>query len=351
MMIVDGAALHVYGFNYTKLDIEQSRSFGVITRDKKIVREAAQLFDADALRQNYTPTHPRLVVSPENSRARLTDFIKGARKELLIYDAQVSDNAIQKVLFERAKAGVEIRILGCLEKSNPDVKVRPMSTMRLHVRAIIRDGTTAFIGSQSLRKLELEGRREVGIIIQNAAVVRKIQSVFESDWQKNKKAAAGVVGYFFRARHHARVDDRAALGDGVEGQVVAVDLHQHEGLLGVVPGRGQRRSLAQVAVAQLTRRALHEILDPVLRLDPLVGVVVPAQHQADVVLHEQRLQRRLQLQLRAVASRPTNRARDGSRRSSISRSTSSARPRATSTAPGPCRCSRARRTGRPPSAP
>jgi cardiolipin synthase len=190
MMIVDSAALHIYGFNYTKLDVEQSRSFGVITRDKKIVREAAQLFDADALRQNYTPTHPRLVVSPENSRLRLTEFIKGARKELLIYDAQVSDNAIQKVMFERAKAGVKIRILGCLEKSNPDIKVRPLATMRLHVRAIIRDGTAAFIGSQSLRKLELEGRREVGIIIQNAAVVRKIQSVFESDWQKNKNAAA-----------------------------------------------------------------------------------------------------------------------------------------------------------------
>ena len=38
MMIVDAAALHVYGFNYTKLDIEQSRSFGIVTRDKKIVR-------------------------------------------------------------------------------------------------------------------------------------------------------------------------------------------------------------------------------------------------------------------------------------------------------------------------
>ena len=134
MMIVDGAALHVYGFNYTKLDIEQSRSFGIVTRDKKLVREAAQLFEADALRQNYTPTHPRLVVSPENSRARLTAFIKGAKKQLLIYDAQVSDNAIQKVLAERAQAGVKIRILGCLEKPNPDIKVRALATMRLHVR-------------------------------------------------------------------------------------------------------------------------------------------------------------------------------------------------------------------------
>ena len=190
MMIVDGAVLHVYGFNYTKLDIEQSRSFGIVTRDKKIVREAAQLFEADALRQNYTPTHPRLVVSPENSRVRLTDFIKGARRELLIYDAQVSDNAIQKALAERAKAGVKIRILGHLEKPNSDIKVRSMATMRLHVRGIIRDGKTAFVGSQSLRKLELDGRREVGIIIQNAGIVRKLQAVYESDWRKNKKTDA-----------------------------------------------------------------------------------------------------------------------------------------------------------------
>jgi cardiolipin synthase len=190
LMIIDGAALHVYGFNYTKLDIEQSRSFGIVTRDKKIVQEATRLFEADALRQNYAASHSRLVVSPENSRTLLTAFIKGARKELLIYDAQVSDNAIQKVLAERAKAGVRIRIIGSLEKPRPDIKVRALATMRLHVRGIIRDGRTAFIGSQSLRKPELEGRREVGIIIQNAAIVRKIAAVFETDWQKNKKASA-----------------------------------------------------------------------------------------------------------------------------------------------------------------
>jgi cardiolipin synthase len=187
IIIIDRAVLHVYGFNYTKLDIEHSRSFGIVTRDKKIVRDADQLFEADAMRQNYTPTHPRLVVSPENSRARLTAFIKGARRELLIYDACVSDNAIQKVLAERAKAGVRIRIIGRLEKQHPDIKVRRMTTLRLHVRAILRDGRTGFVGSQSLRKLELEGRREVGIIIQNSAIVKKMRAVFAFDWEKNKK--------------------------------------------------------------------------------------------------------------------------------------------------------------------
>ncbi len=187
LMIVDGQALHVFGFNYTTLDIEKSRSFGIVTRDRKIVAEAMKLFEADALRQNYVPAHKRLVVSPENSRALLTAFIKGAKRQLLIYDAQISDNGIQKVLQERARAGVEIRVIGSVEKSLKDVKVRRLAGLRLHVRAIVRDGREAFIGSQSLRRLELEGRREVGVIIQNATVVRKIQAVFEADWEKNSR--------------------------------------------------------------------------------------------------------------------------------------------------------------------
>ena len=187
LMIVDGQALHVFGFNYTTLDIEKSRSFGIVTRDRKIVAEAMKLFEADALRQNYVPAHKRLVVSPENSRTLLTAFIKGAKRQLLIYDAQISDNGIQKVLQERARAGVEIRVIGSLEKSLKDVKVRRLAGLRLPGRAIIRDGTEAFIGSQSLRRLELEGRREVGVIIQNATVVRKIQAVFEADWEKNSR--------------------------------------------------------------------------------------------------------------------------------------------------------------------
>jgi cardiolipin synthase A/B len=187
LMIVDGRYLHVYGFNYTRLDMEKSRSFGIVTRDRRIVQEAMKLFEADAVRQSYTPAHRRLVVSPENSRALLTAFIKGAKKELLIYDTQVTDNAIQRVLRERADAGVEVRIIGKLEKPLAGVKVRKLDDLRLHVRAIVRDGDAAFVGSQSLRKLELEGRREVGIIVGNAAVVRKIQATFEEDWRRRAR--------------------------------------------------------------------------------------------------------------------------------------------------------------------
>jgi cardiolipin synthase len=53
----------------------------------------------------------------------------------------------------------------------------------------VRDGTRAFVGSQSLRKDELENRREVGLIITNPTVARKLLQVFESDWADSGKSS------------------------------------------------------------------------------------------------------------------------------------------------------------------
>ncbi len=193
LMIVDGT-LHVFGFNYTKLDIQKSRSFGLVTRDRRLVREAEALFEADRTRQPYSPGHKKLVVSPETSREALTDFIRRARKELLIYDMQVSDNVIQRILQERVRAGVRIRIIGHLEKDLPRIKARKMPGLRLHVRAIVRDGASLFIGSQSLRRLEMDGRREVGVIVTNTRIAKKVREVFESDWKAAGSTPASAAG-------------------------------------------------------------------------------------------------------------------------------------------------------------
>jgi cardiolipin synthase len=181
MMIVDGKFLHVYGFNFTRLDIAKSRSFGIISKNEKLVNEANKLFTADFDRLPYTPGNERFVVSPENARERLGKFIKGARKHLLIYDPQVSDDAMLRLLTERVKAGVDVRIIGNVE-TKWNLKHERYPGKRLHIRAIIRDGRRGFLGSQSLRRLELENRREVGVIITDNLVVRQMQDVFEKDW-------------------------------------------------------------------------------------------------------------------------------------------------------------------------
>ena len=185
VMIVDREELHVYGFNYTEADLK-SRSFGVVTKDRKAVSEALRLFEADSMRQEFEPAADCLVVSPENSREELATFIKRAKKSLSIYDPKVSDTQMIRLLTQRAKKGVDVRIIGKVGKRASDLRVQKFPDKRLHVRAMIRDGDTGFVGSQSLRALELDARREVGLITRDPKVVKRMTEVFEEDWAKTE---------------------------------------------------------------------------------------------------------------------------------------------------------------------
>jgi phosphatidylserine/phosphatidylglycerophosphate/cardiolipin synthase-like enzyme len=84
-MIVDRTSLLVLGFNYTLADMVMSRSFGIVTKNRKIVQEAVKLFEADCARHPYVPAGS-LLVSPENARAQLSGFLTKAKTQLLIYD-------------------------------------------------------------------------------------------------------------------------------------------------------------------------------------------------------------------------------------------------------------------------
>ena len=185
IMIVDRKLLFVMGFNYTNLDIDRSRSLGLVTRNRQLVQEALKLFEADFDRKPYVPALKSFLVSPLNSRQGLAGLLRGARKQLLIYDEKLSDSAMIEILRARAAAGVEIRILGGLEQRIDGVAVEEYPGT-LHLRAIVQDGHRAFVGSQSLRWLELEGRREVGVVFRDAGVIRQMQRVFEEDWARTE---------------------------------------------------------------------------------------------------------------------------------------------------------------------
>ena len=178
MFIIDRKELHVLAFNFSHIDMELSRSFGVSTTDPKLVSEAMKLFECDTKRMPYKPGHNELVVSPVNAREQLTKFIEGAKKHLLIYDMKITDRAFVKLLNEKISQGVDVRIIG--RASGASLLFRELP-MRLHSRVILRDGTAAFIGSQSLRKLELEVRREIGIIFRDPKIVKRMTAVFDKD--------------------------------------------------------------------------------------------------------------------------------------------------------------------------
>ena len=192
VMIVDRKELYVLAFNFTHLDIDRSRSFGIVTKNRQLLEEAIRLFESDIKRQPYTPRSAKFLVSPLNARERLAAFIKGAKKQLLIYDSKISDRAMIRLLEDRARHGVDIRIIGRVARRNGGLDPHKLQNMRLHTRTILRDSHQMFLGSQSLRELELDARREIGVIVHDTKVVNALVRAFEEDWNStgSSKTAA-----------------------------------------------------------------------------------------------------------------------------------------------------------------
>jgi phosphatidylserine/phosphatidylglycerophosphate/cardiolipin synthase-like enzyme len=142
--------------------------------------------EADAARRSeFEPELDGFVVSPENAREQLATFIKRTKKSLAIYDPKLTDRQMVRLLHQKVKSDVDIRVLGKVGKfGNGSMRVQRVPGLRLHVRAMIRDCDSAFVGSQSLRALELDARREVGLIVKDPKVVKRLQEVFEEDWAK-----------------------------------------------------------------------------------------------------------------------------------------------------------------------
>jgi len=191
VLIKDRTNVYILGYNLTRRDIAHARSFGIATRQKSLVAEAIRLFEADFDRQLYTPRLDQFVVSPFNSRASILSLIEGAREQLLIYEPRLTDRLMQKALEQRAMAGINVRIISKVAKNANAVQVAAYPGERMHVRAIVQDSRRVFIGSQGLRRAELDRRREVGVIVDDKDVVRGVTRIFEKDWAETPLAKGG----------------------------------------------------------------------------------------------------------------------------------------------------------------
>ncbi len=273
-MIIDGCELHLMAFNLTHLDMDRSRSFGIVTESRKLVQEALELFEADAKRQPFVPKRGGLVISPLNARKRLADFIRKSRKQLLIYDPKISDRSMIHLLQERAKAGVEIKIIGKLSDNDKALEVRKLPKLRLHTRTILRDGRAAFIGSQSLRKTELDARRELGIIVHERKVLERLGKTFQEDW-----ASAELMKSVEKQKSKTAQSAAEVVSDAVIGRLPAVAPVMESALEQVakvkVNGSLDRKEI-EATVQSAVKKAVGEAVEGIMK-DMAEKVVVTRQ--------------------------------------------------------------------------
>jgi cardiolipin synthase A/B len=203
VMMVDDAIAMVFTFNPTRENLHYTRDFGVELYDPQVAGELNRLFDADWDDLDFAPdAKSPLLISPYNSREKMVAILRSAERTIHIADAKVEDPAIIQLLTEKAAKGVEVRILGDAEhgsKPPKGLEYRAVPRFKLHAKLTIVDGKRAVLGSMNMRTESFDKRREVCITLEDVDVLRRLESVFKSDWEQKAPPSSSAATVLVKA--------------------------------------------------------------------------------------------------------------------------------------------------------
>lgn len=193
IMMIDEQQSLILTFNPTQKNLHYARDFGLLIKDQEITQELNRLFDADWHGAAFKPKELPLVISPYNSREKLLELLSAAERSIRIMDAKVEDQEVMGILLRKASRGVDVRVISrdtFYDEVVQNFHVKKLARFKLHAKCIVIDGTYFFVGSQNLRKVSMDRRREVGIIVEDPAMARRIARVFDEDWTSATEMAA-----------------------------------------------------------------------------------------------------------------------------------------------------------------
>ena len=199
-MVIDEAIGFVESFNWETQDLTITRDYAVITTHKAEVAQMVACFEADWVREAFTPSrHSELIWCPNNGRERIADFIDSARHSLWLQNERYQDMVIIERLVRAVGRGVHLRILArpphTLKKDKlvegvgglrivHDVggKVHTLKGLKLHAKMILADDRRAIVGSINLSPGSFDGRRELAVETDAHHVVRRLSEAAQTDW-------------------------------------------------------------------------------------------------------------------------------------------------------------------------
>jgi phosphatidylserine/phosphatidylglycerophosphate/cardiolipin synthase-like enzyme len=195
VLMVDDSQALILTFNPTQKNLHYARDFGVVVRDQKITTELNRLFDSDWKGASFKAEPTPLVISPLNSRKKLIRLLNSAQRTIRILDAKLEDHQVMGLLMRKAASGCDVKIIArntAFDHVVTNFHVRALARYKLHAKCIVIDSSTFFVGSQNLREVSLDARREVGIIIRDEAMARKIERIFDDDWVNATEMRSGI---------------------------------------------------------------------------------------------------------------------------------------------------------------
>lgn len=210
-----------------------TRDYGVITHDSSVVQEVSRVFDADFALPNattncsyaHTPattktppavtetppvTHSALLWSPVNSKPKLQTLIAQVKKTLVLTSEELVDPdmvcQIRALALSSSKPTIRLLLPDDSGASAAGVKtlldlglptlstrvmpgqpqkpssIAPQTPLYMHGKQAIADGKLAFVGSENLTNTSLLQNRELGILVDDAATIARLQATFDHDF-------------------------------------------------------------------------------------------------------------------------------------------------------------------------
>lgn len=202
-VVVDEKTALVATFNMCLKYFTATRDYGVIITDPAHVAQIVEVFDADWNHDDWVPKVYRgLLWSNSNSRFHMARFIDTAVHRIDVQHPKFVDAVITDHLAAAIERGVKVHVLcggkhGISEWDVLDTfaslrtlrrfgaKVHKQKNLRVHAKLLIVDGERALVGSMNIDRSAFDLRRELGVEVDDPAVVARLNAVFEEDWAQS----------------------------------------------------------------------------------------------------------------------------------------------------------------------
>jgi cardiolipin synthase len=189
------AAALVMTLNLTSRYYAGTRDLAVVDRNPADVAAIDSVFvdDYTGRAPAPTPTGSDLLWAP-GAQPALVSLISSARHTLSIENEEMSDRVVIDALVAAARRGVAVEVTmtasgewdaAFARLTAAGVSVHTFadvdSQMYIHAKAIVADGTVAFVGSENLSVASLGYNRELGLVTSDLPFVAAVGAVLAGD--------------------------------------------------------------------------------------------------------------------------------------------------------------------------
>ena len=195
-LIVDNSEALIMTGNLDRSYYKKDRDFEVVDDNAADVAAIESAFVSDWNGTKKTAGDGTDLIWSPGSEGELVALIASAKHSLLIYNEEMNDEHVEDALENAARHGVNVQVCMTMDAgwlpaftslNAAGVHIRTFgakSPIYIHAKMIVADGKLAFLGSENFSDGSLDANRELGLLFSKPAILNKLISQFQIDWDQ-----------------------------------------------------------------------------------------------------------------------------------------------------------------------